>query len=74
MAAVIMVSFSRGKRRLKTLMLADPHIFFHEGLYYLYGTASHQGFEVYASRDLKNWRGPVGAKNGFALKKGDAPA
>jgi xylan 1,4-beta-xylosidase len=55
-----------------TLMLADPHIFFHDGRYYLYGTGSNQGFQVYVSRDLKNWKGPVGAKNGFALKKGDA--
>jgi xylan 1,4-beta-xylosidase len=55
-----------------TFMLADPHIYFHEGLYYLYGTASNEGFKVYASRDLKNWEGPVGANSGFALKKGDA--
>ncbi|MBT1688510.1 sulfatase-like hydrolase/transferase [Dawidia soli] len=54
------------------LLLADPHIFFHDGLYYLYGTRSPDGFEVFTSRDLQNWEGPAGRKDGFALKRGDA--
>lgn len=61
--------------RLETennLLLADPHIFFHDGLYYLYGTGSREGFKVFTSRDLENWEGPAGLKDGFALKKGDA--
>jgi beta-xylosidase len=53
-------------------LLADPHIFFHDSLYYLYGTGSAEGFKVFTSRDLQNWEGPAGLKDGFALKKGDA--
>lgn len=55
-----------------TIFLADPTIFFDQGAYYLYGTSGDEGFLVYTSKDLKNWAGPVGRKNGFALKKGDA--
>jgi|SRR5690606_15566509 len=54
--------------------LADPTVFYHGGLYYLYGTVegnADQGFLVYSSEDMKNWKGPVGAKEGFALKKED---
>lgn len=29
-------------------------------------------FLVYQSTDLKNWKGPVGKKNGYALTKGDS--
>lgn len=57
------------------IQLADPTIFYHSGTYYLYGTGSkpyHDGFVVYTSNDLKNWKGPVGATNGYALAKGDA--
>lgn len=58
------------------ILLADPTIFAHDGTYYLYGTgsrsASRQGFEVYTSTDLKSWSGPHGARDGFALRKGDA--
>jgi len=56
--------------------LADPTIFYHEGIYYLYGTGgdehTNQGFVAYTSTDLKNWIGPVGANDGYALKNGDA--
>ena len=58
------------------ITLADPTIFYHKGIYYLYGTGgdkqTNQGFVVYTSPDLKNWTGPVGANEGYALKKGDA--
>lgn len=60
------------------ILLADPTIFFDNGVYYLYGTTTGEtplngeGFTVYTSSDLKNWKGPVGAQNGLALKKGDA--
>lgn len=58
------------------ITLADPTIFYHMGIYYLYGTGgdkqTNQGFVVYTSPDLKNWTGPVGASEGYALKKGDA--
>ncbi|MDO1512172.1 glycoside hydrolase family 43 protein [Maribacter confluentis] len=58
--------------------LADPTIFLSNGTYYLYGTTGDpklgkdQGFLVYTSNDLKVWKGPIGAQNGLALKKGDA--
>jgi hypothetical protein len=54
------------------IALADPTIFLDNGTYYLYGTSSDKGFEVYQSPDLKNWQGPVGKNNGFALSKGEA--
>lgn len=53
---------------------ADPTIFYHEGTYYLYGTKGENadlGFEVYRSKNLEEWEGPVGATNGFALAKKD---
>ncbi|SFQ22285.1 Glycosyl hydrolases family 43 [Flavobacterium akiainvivens] len=57
-------------------MLADPTIFAHNGVYYLYGTKNNpniqgEGFLVYTSTDLENWEGPAGAHDGFAFKKGD---
>lgn len=59
------------------IYLADPTIFEDQGAYYLYGTKGDpriegEGFLVYRSTDLKNWEGPIGATDGFALKKGDA--
>jgi len=59
------------------IYLADPTIFEDNGTYYLYGTKGDpnihgEGFLVYTSKDLRNWEGPLGAKDGFALKNGDA--
>lgn len=59
------------------IYLADPTIFEDSGTYYLYGTKGDpriegEGFLVYTSKDLENWKGPMGASDGFALKKGDA--
>jgi beta-xylosidase len=54
------------------LRLADPTIFKYKKTFYLYGTSSNQGFQVYKSKDLKTWEGPCGATDGFALKKGDS--
>lgn len=58
------------------IRLADPTIFYHKDIYYLYGTGgdkdTNQGFVVYTSSDLKSWKGPVGVSEGYALKKGDA--
>lgn len=55
-----------------SIFLADPTIFYNKGTYYLYGTGGKDGFLVYTSTNLKNWKGPAGAKNGYALLKGDA--
>lgn len=65
------------KNKLNTILLADPTIFYHNKLYYLYGTTTAEtvngeGFQVYISSNLKDWKGPSGAQNGLALKKGDA--
>jgi xylan 1,4-beta-xylosidase len=59
----------------KNPLLADPTIFEHKGVYYLYGTKGDntiqgEGFQVYTSTDLKKWKHPDNSK-GFALKKGD---
>lgn len=59
----------------RNILLADPTIFYNNGTYYLYGTGGMQyieGFAVYTSTNLKTWTGPVGIKDGYALKKGDA--
>ncbi|MCV2485272.1 glycoside hydrolase family 43 protein [Flavobacterium sp. SH_e] len=61
----------------KPILLADPTIFYENGVYYLYGTTTGdfpngEGFQVYTSSDLKKWNGPSGAQNGLAFKKGDA--
>lgn len=78
---VLTQAFSQNSEYLKangqTIFLADPTIFVNDGTYYLYGTNNDpsvigQGFLVYTSNNLKDWKGPVGAKGGFALKKGDA--
>lgn len=64
--------------KLQDITLADPTIFHHDDTYYLYGTSQGRlsekgnGFMVYTSKDLKDWTGPVGATDGFALKQGDA--
>ncbi len=65
----------QNKEDQKNIFLADPTIFYHNGTYYLYGTGGaeyNNGFAVYTSVDLKTWTGPVGAKEGYALKMGDA--
>ncbi|MEN0052113.1 MAG: glycoside hydrolase family 43 protein [Mucilaginibacter sp.] len=51
-----------------TLQLADPTIFFENHTYYLYGTGSPDGFEVYTSKDLKTWK----RQQRHALLKGDS--
>ena len=62
----------KGRLVQEPIALADPTIFPDNGKYYLYGTSSDKGFEVYESSDLKNWKGPVGKNNGLALVKGEA--
>lgn len=54
--------------------IADPTIYKSGDTYYLYGTYeqnSNLGFPVYTSTNLKDWVGPNGANNGFALSKGN---
>lgn len=54
------------------IQLADPTIFLDNGVYYLYGTSSPDGFLVYQSTDLKTWTVPAEAKDGLALRRGDS--
>lgn len=50
----------------------DPFILLNDGTYYMYGTHnSGTGIEVYTSKNLKNWEGPAGATDGFALHESD---
>jgi len=59
---------------LVSIFQADPTIFYHNETYYLYGTKGGNadlGFEVYQSKDLIYWEGPVGFNKGFALVKSD---
>ena len=56
----------------KSIFLADPTIFHHDGTFYLYGTGSNKGFTVYTSSDLRSWEGPKGVNNGHALLKGES--
>lgn len=59
--------------KVGNILLADPTIFRDDdGTYYLYGTGrtpghEGEGFEVYMSKDLKQWTGPVGKKDGWCL-------
>lgn len=57
------------------IFLADPTVFEHDGVYYVYGTDGtnpNKGFRVYRSSDLETWEGPVGVHDGFALIKEEA--
>ena len=76
---VVFVSCSAGSKLTKKMenekiiQLADPTIFYSKGIYYLYGTGGLKhtdGFAVYTSKNLRNWRGPVG-NEGYAFRKGD---
>ncbi|WP_215224655.1 glycoside hydrolase family 43 protein [Echinicola shivajiensis] len=57
----------------EVLQMADPTIFYHEGIYYLYGTGrADEGFQVYTSNDAKTWSSPAGKlKEGFCLHEED---
>ncbi|MGJ7031488.1 glycoside hydrolase family 43 protein [Niabella hirudinis] len=51
-------------------LMADPTIFFHNGVYYLYGTngrGADNGFIAYTSTDLRSWKAA-----GKVLTPGDA--
>lgn len=57
------------------IFLADPTIFHHQGVYYLYGTVegkADNGFIAYASTDLKTWERSGVAPDGYVLRRGDA--
>lgn len=50
--------------------MADPAIFYHNGIYFLYGTGGgnkDDGFKVFTSSDKINW-----SDKGYVLKKGES--
>lgn len=53
------------------VLFADPFIFYHDGLYYAYGTCSFDGIETLVSTDLEHWQVPGGGKRHLALHKED---
>lgn len=53
------------------LTLADPTIFYENGVYYLTGTYASNGFAMYSSTDLVHWKACGNAGSGLALLKGD---
>lgn len=58
--------------KIEPVYLGDPYIMKRGNTYYLYGTMdSDTGIKVYKSTDLREWRGPAGAQNGFALHADD---
>jgi beta-xylosidase len=66
---LFILTIPQGCLRSDYIKLGDPTIFFSQGTYYLYGTGSKNGFEVYISKDKKHWIGSAGVENGFALRK-----
>lgn len=53
------------------VLFGDPFVLNCDTIYYLYGTNSGNGIEVYKSKDLLSWSGPCGATNGLAMHKND---
>jgi len=49
------------------VLVADPFVFHENDTYYLYGTSASEGFKVYISKDIVNWR-----YKGFAFKTSKA--
>ena len=76
--ALIVPLFCAGAKpqlKLKTVHIADPTIFYHNKMYYLYGTEDNTNTEtgtpVLISKDLKLWKKAIGNNNqGYAIKKG----
>ena len=53
------------------IQLADPTIYYDEGVYYLTGTLMGNGFRIYQSTDLVHWTLCGNASEGLALHKND---
>ena len=65
MLLLLLPAVTFAKQRQKVL-LADPFILYHDGLYYAYGTGAPDGIEVYTSRNLRSWE-----RRGLALHRDD---
>lgn len=62
------ISTANAQSRMDTIRLADPTVFYDNHTYYLYGTGSPDGFGVYTSKNLENWK----RADKPALLKGDS--
>ncbi|NJO69773.1 MAG: family 43 glycosylhydrolase [Bacteroidetes bacterium] len=60
-----------GEVALYNVQMGDPFIFSEGDTYYLYGTSSDEGIEVFTSKDLIHWDGPMGVTDGLALHRND---
>lgn len=61
-------AWSQGQARDDNPFMADPAIFYHKGVYYLYGTGGgnkDDGFKVFTSTNKQRWQ-----DGGYVLKKG----
>ena len=77
MLLLLLPAVTFAKQRQKVL-LADPFILYHDGLYYAYGTGAPDGIEVYTSRNLRSWerRGswlPVRGRSVYNWLRNSAP-
>ncbi len=62
---LLLPALAFGKQR-QGVLLADPFILYHDGMYYAYGTGAPDGIEVYTSRNLRSWE-----RQGLALHRDD---
>lgn len=60
------------KDKSTVIPFADPFIYYENGVYYLYGTATDDGIPVVTSRNLKKWEWPEGKEMYLALHKDDS--
>lgn len=71
---LLILCASVGFAEEKEVCLADPALYKHDGIYYLFGTEPppQQGFRIYASSDLQGWYVPKTAyEDGYVLKAGE---
>lgn len=64
------LTFGQQDRDAGNPLMADPTIFYYDGIYHLYGTggkAGDKGFTAFTSKDLINWK-----FEGYVLKKGES--
>jgi beta-xylosidase len=65
LSAIILICLTSVKAEAgKKIPLADPFIYYENGVYYAYGTGSDYGIPMYTSSDLKTWH-----YDGLALNK-----
>jgi len=65
-------NMAKSKQKEEPVYLADPTIFYSNGVYFLYGTepTPEKGFPVLTSTDLNVWHTSQKTTNGYALLKG----